>query len=136
MTSQKSHSIKEIIDTGVPIALRMLIEAIHKGELFVTYGDIAAKIHEKLGGKNISPRKIGGVADSMMDQILELDPKAPLINALITRADGLPGDGIGGYLAERYRDPKLEEWKTVSKSQKLEIVERERKCVYTNAGRS
>ena len=130
MTSQKSHTMKEIIDTGAPIALRMLIEAIHKGEPFVvTYGNIAAEIHAKLGGKKISPRKIGGVADSMMDQILELDSNAPLINALITRPDGLPGDGISGYLAERYRDPKLEEWKTVSKSQKLEIVARERKKV-------
>ena len=129
MTSQESHTRKEIIDTGAPIALRMLIEAIHKGERepFVTYGDIADEIHAKLGGKKISPRQIGAVAGSMMDQILDHDPKAPLINALITCSDGLPG--YSGYLAERYRDPKLEEWKTVSKSQKLEIVARERKKV-------
>lgn len=129
MTSQKSHTIKEIIDTGAPIALCMLIEAIHKGEPFVTYGDIAAEIHVKLGGKTIFPTNIGYVAGSMMNQILELDSKAPLINAMITRQDGLPGDGIGGYLAKRYRDPKLKKWETVSKSQKLKIVERERKKV-------
>lgn len=132
MTSQKSHTIKEIIDTGAPIALRMLIEAIHKGEPFVTYGDIAAEIHAELGGKKIFPTLIGEVAVSMMDQILKLDPKAPLINALITRPNGLPGDGVSGYLAKRYRQPGLKKWKKVSKSQKLKIVERERKkvCLY------
>ena len=129
MTSQKSHTIKEIIDTGAPIALRMLIEAIHKGELFVTYGDIAAEIHAKLRGKKIFPIRIGDVAGSMMDKILKLDSNAPLINALITHPDGLPGRGVSGYLAERYRDPKLKKWETVSKSQKLKIVERERKKV-------
>ena len=107
----------------------MLIEAIHKDEPFVTYGSIGAEIHAKLGGKTIFSIKVGEVAGNMMDQILNFDPKAPLINALITRSDGLPGDGIGGYLAKRYRDPKLKKWKTVSKSQKLKIVERERKKV-------
>lgn len=134
MTSQKSHPIPEIIETGAPIALRMLIEAIHKGEPFVTYGDIAAEIHAKLGGKEIFPTQIGKVAGSMMDQILELDPKAPLINALISRPNGLPGDGISGYLAKRYRQPRLKKWKTVSKSQKLKIVERERKKVRLYTG--
>ena len=129
MMSQESHTIKEIIDTGAPIALRMLIEAIHKGEPFVTYGNIAAEIHVKLRGKKIFPINIGAVAGSMMDQILKLDSNAPLINALITRSDGLPGRGVSGYLAKRYRDPKLKKWTTVSKSQKLKIVERERKKV-------
>ena len=129
MTSQKSHTIEEIKDTGAPIALRMLIEATHKGEPFVTYGDIAAGIHAKLGGTKINPRRIGKVADSMIEQILELDPNAPLINTLITRSDGLPGDGISGHLAKRYPQQKLEKWETFSKSQKLEIVERERKKV-------
>lgn len=134
MTSQKSHTIEEIIGTGAPIALRMLIEAIHKGEPFVTYGDIAAEIHAKLGGKKIFSTRIGAVAGSMMDQILDHDPKAPLINALITRPDGLPGDGVSGYLAERYRQPGLKKWKTVSKSKKLKIVERERKKVRRYTG--
>ena len=129
MTSQKSHPIPEIIDTGAPIALRMLIEAIHKGEPFVIYGDIKAEIQAKLGGKKIFPTRIGAVADSMMDKILKCDSNAPLINALITRPDGLPGEGISCYLAKRYRDPKLKKWKTVNKSQKLKIVERERKKV-------
>ena len=134
MTSQKSHPIPEIIDTGAPIALRMLIEAIHKGEPFVIYGDIKAEIQAKLGGKEIFSTRIGAVAGSMMNKILKLDPKAPLINALITRSDGLPGDGISGYLAERYRQPRLKKWKTVSKSQKLKIVERERKKVRLYTG--
>ena len=134
MTSQKSHTIKQIIATGAPIALRMLIEAIHKGEPFVTYGDIAAEIHAKLGGKEIFPTQIGKVAGSMMDRILALDPKAPLINAMITRPDGLPGVGISGYLAKRYYQPRLKKWETVSKSEKLKIVERERKKVRLYTG--
>lgn len=129
MTSPKKHTVEEIIDTGAPIALRMLIEATHKGEPFVTYGDIAAEIHAKLGGKKIFPPHIGKVAGSMMDQILKLDSNAPLINALITRPNGLPGDGVSGYLAKRYRQPRLKKWETVSKSEKLKIVERERKKV-------
>ena len=129
MTSQKSHTIKQIIATGAPIALRMLIEATHKGESFVTYGDIAAEIHAKLGGKKIFPTQIGKVAGSMMDQILKLDSNAPRINVLITRSDGLPGRGVSVYLANRYRQPGLKKWETVSKSEKLKIVERERKKV-------
>ena len=129
MTSQKSHTIKRIIDTGAPIALRMLIEAIHKGEPFVTYGDIAAEIHAELGGKKIFSTRIGSVAASMMDRILDQDPKAPLINALITRPNGLPGDGVSGYLAKRYRQPGLKKWDSICKSTKLTIVERERKKV-------
>ena len=134
MTSPKKHTVEEIIDTGAPIALRMLIEATHKGEPFVTYGDIAAEIHAKLGGKKIFPPHIGKVAGSMMDQILELDPKAPLINAMITRPDGLPGVGVSGYLAKRYCQPGLKKWKTVSQLQKLEIVKRERKKVRLYTG--
>jgi hypothetical protein len=66
------------------------------------------------------------VAGSLMNKILEVDPKAPLINALITRPTGLPGVGVGGHFANKYKIERYRKWSKVSTKEKRELVNRER----------
>lgn len=125
-----NYSIQQLADDGPPFAMALLMESISHGKLFVTYGEIRAELEHQLNIERIFPTQIGHVAGSMMDQILQLDPKAPLINVLITRADGIPGIGAGWYLAERYGEASLKDWNNISKKKKLELVDRERKKVF------
>lgn len=125
-----NYSIRQLAEDGPPFAMVLLMKSIRQGEPFVTYGEIRTELEYQLNIKRIFPTQIGHVAGSMMDQILQLDPKAPLINVLITRADGIPGIGAGWYLADRYGDPSLRNWNNISKNRKLELVAREREKVF------
>ena len=124
-----TYTVEQLGKQGPKFAMALLLRAIDGGEPFVTYGEIREELHYQLGIPRIFPTQIGHVAGSLMDRILEIDPKAPLINALITRPNGIPGKGVGSYLASRYRSPRLKGWDNVSKRRKLEIVEVERKKV-------
>jgi len=53
-----------------------------------------------------------------------------LINVLITRPDGIPGVGVGSYLADRYNNTRYNKWKKIKTGEKLEVVERERAKVF------
>lgn len=125
-----NYSIQQLSDDGPPFAMALLMRCIQHGEPFVTYGAIKAELEHQLDIASIFPTQIGYVAGSMMDQILKLDPKAPLINVLITRASGVPGGGVGGYLAERYRNPALRKWDEIKTDRKLKLVARERAKVF------
>lgn len=124
-----NYTLDEVRNFGAPIALRLLIEAVESGAPFVTYNDIREELKVKLNVDIIFPTQIGHAAGALMDWILEIDPKAPLINVLITRANGIPGKGAAGYLATRYKSASLKNWDRVSKKRKLELVERERRKV-------
>ena len=129
-----SYTVQEIASKGSPHAFAMLLRSMDSGEPFVTYGAIKAELEQQLQIPSIFTVQIGAVAGSMMDAILRLDPKAPLINVLICRPDGIPGRGAGGYLATRYRDPSLRDWENVPRHRKLALVERERRKIlaYSN----
>lgn len=129
-----TYSIEQLCKDGPQFAMAMLIECINVGEPFVTYGDICAELEHQLNIKKIFPIQIGHVAGTLMNRILELDPKAPLINVLITRPNGIPGKGAGGYLAERYNNKRLHKWDNVSSKKKKEIIERERKGIFNYSG--
>jgi hypothetical protein len=131
---RKSYSLDQIRSEGPPIALRLLLEALNAGEPFVTYEVIRRELEKKLKVENIFPTQIGHAAGSLMDQILDVDSAAPLINVLITRANGIPGSGAAGYLATRYNSPRLIKWAGISNNEKLEIVERERRKVRAYKG--
>lgn len=124
-----TYTIENLCTDGPPIAMAMLLACLRRGEPFVTYGKIRAALEPKLGVDTIFPTQIGYVAGSLMNMILEQDPDAPLINVLITRANGIPGKGAGGYLADRYRQPTLRNWDAISTARKLRIVERERQLI-------
>lgn len=125
-----AYTVEELRKDGPPFAMAMLLKSIDHGESFVTYGDIRRELEYQLNIQRIFPTQIGEVAGSLMDQILEVDSNAPLINVLITRGSGIPGKGAGGYLAKRYRSPRLRNWDKISKQEKLKIVDRERKKVF------
>ncbi len=121
-----NYTVDQLCDDGPPFAMAMLLECLRARESFVTYGAIRDELEYQLGIDTIFPTQIGFVAGTLMNQILEVDPKAPLINALITRPDGLPGKGVGGYFAKKYRNKRYREWDDVSINKKRELVDKER----------
>lgn len=124
-----TYSIKQLCEDGPQYAMAMLLDCLKSGEPFVTYGAIRDELEYQFNLKNIFPIQIGHVAGSLIDRILEVDPKAPLINALITRPTGLPGAGVGGYFADRYKNESYRKWKTVSSKKKGFLVDREGKKI-------
>lgn len=110
--------------------MAMLLNCIEQGAPFVRYGAIREELERRLDIAKIFPTQIGHPAGAMMDAILKVDGKAPLINVLVTKADGIPGRGAGLYLSQRYNNPSLRDWDSVAKERKLEIVAQERRKVF------
>lgn len=125
-----TYTIEQLCNDGPQFAMAMLLRCLSAGEPFITYGAIGDELEYQLNIKTIFPTQIGHVAGSLMNRILEIDPHAPLISALITRPDGIPGVGVGGYLADRYNNKRYKKWKDIKTSEKLEVVERERAKVF------
>jgi hypothetical protein len=125
-----TYTLEQLREEGPPFAMALLLHAIKSGEPFVTYGTIADELEYQLNIPKIFPVPIGHVAGTLMNKILELDPDAPLINTMITRASGIPGAGVGSYLADRYNNKKLSNWDNVSIKRKKEIIEREREKIF------
>jgi len=125
-----TYTVEQLSMEGPQFAMAMLLECIKKGEPFVTYGDIRTELEFQLKIDRIFPVQIGHVAGTLMNQILEIDPKAPLINVLITRPNGIPSIGVADYVARRYKNNKLRDWNNVTRQKKIEIVERERKLIF------
>jgi len=111
--------------------MAMLIRALRSGEPFVTYGAIKTELEYQLNIASIFTIQIGSVAGTLMNDILGIDPNAPLLNVLITRSNGIPSKGAAGYLADRYRDERLRDWDSIKRVEKLEIVERERRKIFS-----
>lgn len=125
-----NYTVKQLCEEGPQFAMAMLLRCLNAGESFVTYGAIRNELQYQLGIDKIFPTQIGHVAGSLMNHILEDEPRAPLINALITRPDGIPGKGVGEYFADRYKVKKYKEWDNVSKQEKREVIDRERRKVF------
>jgi len=125
-----NYTVDQLCEEGPQFAMAMLLRCLNAGESFVTYGAIRDELEYQLGIDTIFPTQIGYVAGSLMNQILDVEPRAPLINALITRPDGIPGKGVGGYFADRYKVEKYREWDKVSKQEKRKVVDRERRKVF------
>lgn len=129
-----SYTLEQLGNEGPQFAMAMLIHCLKSGEPFITYGNIRDELQHQLIIETIFPTQIGHVAGSLMDQILNLDPRAPLINVLITRPDGLPGKGVGNYFANRYKNERYRKWDEVPPKEQRILVENERVKVlrYTN----
>lgn len=117
-----SYTVKQIKDQGSPIAMAMLIQCLGNGEPFVTYGSIAREMETSLDIDKIFSTQVGSVVGAMMDKILEIKPYAPLINVLVTRPSGIPGIGAGSYLAERYDNAEFNDWGSIPRNKKLEMI--------------
>ena len=95
----------------------------------ITYGEIAERLRRDLqiGGK-IFATHIGYVAGPLQDRIHEVDPSAPLLNALIVRADSeQASSGVDGYLKRRYGLPKRRE---IDPEQRSNLLQRAAEEVY------
>ena len=125
-----AYTVEQLKENGPPFAMAMLLNCIVRGESFVTYDSLRRELEYQMNIDRIWPTHPGEVAGSLMDQILKIDPNAPLINVLITRGSGIPGKGVGGYLAVRHRNPQLADWDNVPRKMKLQLVDRERKKVF------
>ena len=125
-----AYTVEQLRENGPPFAMAMLLNCIDRGESFVTYDSLRGELEYQMNIDRIFSTHPGEVAGSLMDQILEVDPNAPLINVLVTRGSGIPSKGVGGYLAKRYRNPQLADWDNVPKQMKLQVVGRERKRVF------
>ena len=80
--------------------------AAHTG---ITYGEVASRLEKdlKVNG-NIFPIHVGEVAGALQDRIHEVDPDAPLLNALIARADNdKASSGVDPYLEVRFGESAL-----------------------------
>ena len=125
-----TYTIEQLRDDGPQYAMALLLEALENGEPFVTYSAIKRELEYQWDVDTIFPTQIGHVAGSLMDQILLIDESAPLINALITRGNGIPGKGISGYLYKRYGKKKYKDWNSLPKDKKVEVIEHERELVF------
>lgn len=125
-----TYTVEQLCEEGTQYAMAMLLRCIESGEPFITYGAVKSELEYQLEIETIFPTQIGSVAGTLMDQILELYPKAPLINVLITRPNGIPGVGVGGYLASRYNSSRLSDWDNVKLAKKKEIVNSERRKIF------
>lgn len=123
------YTIKYLNAEGPKYAMAYLMKCIAHGEPFVTYGRIARHLEQRLEISTVFATRIGGVVGTMMDGILEIDPDAPLINALTTRSNGIPGKGVAGYIDEKYLNNRKKKWADFSDKKKLKIVERIRQDV-------
>lgn len=76
---------------------------------FLTYGEAMLRLEQEVGFEKIARAgRTGFTAGTMVDNLLRIDPNAPLLNVLLVeQATELPSDGAGGYLAARFREPLL-----------------------------
>lgn len=94
----------------------------------ITYGEIAERLSRDLGiNAKIFPTHIGYVAGSLQDIIHDVDPNAPLLNALVVRGDSdEAGSGVDGYLKQKYRLKGTE----IDPSLKSKLLQKAAKEVY------
>ena len=81
---------------------RWLISAA-KERTTLTYGEAKRRLEAEYGFSTIFSTRMGYVAGTAMDMILEQDRTAPLLNVLLVQAaTRLPGNGVNGYLRSRF----------------------------------
>jgi hypothetical protein len=126
-----TYTFKDIGEKGSPIAMAMLLDCLKEGEPFVTYGAIREELQYQLGIDIIFPTHIGHVAGTLMHKILKVDKSAPLINALITRPNGVPGIGVADFFAERYKNQAYSKskWEKIPPKKRQQLVDQEREKI-------
>ena len=111
---------------------RWLISAAHERRT-LTYGEAKLRLETECGFSPIFPTRMGLVAGTAMDMILEQNPTAPLINVLLVRADTqLPGDGVNGYLRRRFPEASPDDIDN-NPEYREQIIQRAARHVYAYA---
>ncbi len=125
----KHYTLEQLRKDGPQYAMAMLLDCLKAGETFVTYNTIRDELQYQLKINTIFPTQIGNVAGSLMNQILNVDPQAPLINSMITSSTGIPGKGVGDYFSNRYNEESYRKWDQVSLKKKRELLDDEYKKI-------
>lgn len=74
----------------------------------MTYGHLKQRLEEEAGFATIFSAHVGHVAGALMHRIQEVEPSAPLINALVVnQGDKQPSAGLGPFMAKRFNMPML-----------------------------
>ena len=117
-------------EKGAPFLLALILAKLETmDEPFVTYGETAAMLERELKTSKIFSLHIGGVAGTMMNEILSVAEGAPPINALVTSSSGIPGTGFSWYYDNLWRKKRAEKWEGLDRDQKLEVVREIREAV-------
>ena len=115
---------------GASYLLSLILEKLETmDEPFVTYGEAAEMLELRLKTTKIFPLHVGGVAGTMMNEILTVAEDAPPINALVTKASGIPGIGFSGYHDRLWKKKHGRTWDYLDKAQRLEVVRGVREAV-------
>jgi len=123
------YTVEQLVNDGPRYAMAYLLKSLSHGEPFLTYGRIAGHLEPRMEIPKIFSTQIGHVVGSMQDKIHMVDPAAPLLNALATRQNGIPGEGVADYIDRKYRNGKTKKWNDLSDKKKLKIVEKIRQEV-------
>ncbi len=119
-----TYTVERLARRGARHAFALILQHLRQGdEPFATYGSIARMLEARLRIPRIFPTHIGSVAGTMMDNILTVDPEAPLINALVTRPSGIPGDRFASYYDHYWRDDGERTWEKKSRAQRLAAID-------------
>lgn len=110
-------------EKGAPLLLALILAKLETmDEPFVTYGEAAAMLERELKTSKIFSLHIGGVAGTMMNEILSIAEGAPPINALVTSSSGIPGTGFSWYYDNLWRKKRAKKWEGLDRDKKLEVV--------------
>lgn len=92
-------------------ALTRWLVAAARDNASLTYGQAKQLLEDRVGFDRLARAgRTGYTAGAAIDKLLAVDPGVPLLNVLLVQlATGLPSDGAGSYLANRYNVSELAE---------------------------
>lgn len=128
-----AYELPYLQSEGQKHLFQLIIEAIEKGELSVSYKTCANYLEQKLDIGRVFSTHPGGVVGALMDTLLEGDPNLPLINMLVVDMQkGIPGNGANGYLKDRYKKWFSDDSKEAPERLKLIALETNKALAYKN----
>lgn len=118
-----TYTVDDLAERGARHAFALLLQHVRNGdEPFVTYGAIARLLENKLRIPRVFPTHIGNVAGRMIGDVHSVRKDAPLINALVTRPNGLPGARFGDFYNGKKGGHRNLRWEQLSNKQRLKAL--------------
>ena len=91
-----------------PLAQWLIHAAKHQET--ITYGEVKQRLQEEIGFRPMHWTRPGNPAEQLMDRMLEVRRQCPPLNTLLVRkADNMPSDGAGRFMADYLGDDRLAE---------------------------
>jgi len=117
----ENYTLDQLANDGPRYAMAFLLNSLSR-DPFVTYGRIAEHLEPRMEIPKIFSPHIGHVVGPMQSKIHKVDPDAPLLNALATRQNGIPGDGAEEHINNKYRKGKKRKWADLSDKKKRKLI--------------